>query len=192
MPTFPTTPPPRRVSPFGLIDPHLAFQVDQGYEQRRPRFSRRRHTYQLEYQVTAAELLVLTDFLEREVRSGALAFDWRYPYAQRMTQIDSNTPNRVTTLANHGYQSGDQVTLSNTSFHNGTYTVTRVSATILSLGGTSGGTPETTGGITRYYPAMVVRLAEGRLAPPALDPDFGPMRDEDGLCEMHLVFEEVF
>lgn len=195
MPTWPpvTTIAPYSCSPHGIIDPVLRFSSDQGYEIRRSRHSRSRRTYQLVYWENAHLIMLLLDFIEREIRGGALSFDWTYPYPMRITQITAATPNLVQTPWHHGLQTGDQVVITNSATHNGIRTVTRVNLNNVSLQGTAGGSPEAAGGlIAAYFPYMSLQLDGDALAPPELQHSFGAFRDNESLARLTVSFKEEF
>jgi hypothetical protein len=195
MPTWPSPAlvPIHSCSPHGLIDPILRFSADQGYEIRRSRFSRSRRTYQLVYWHSADAIMILLDFIEREIRGGALSFVWTYPYPTQINSINAATPNLVATTWPHGLQTGDQVVITNTNSHNGTFTVTWVSLNHFSLQGTGGGSAEAAGGLAaQHFPFMTLTLEGDTLEPPELEHSFGAFRNNDALARLSLSFREEF
>jgi hypothetical protein len=193
MPSWPTTPTPYSVSPFGLLDPVIRFEVDQGYSVRRSRWSRGRRLYQVTYLEPSDTLLPLTDFIERVIRGGALSFDWTYPYPSTLFSIVNSTPNAVTMTAAHGLQTGDQVVITGTASHNNTYTITRTGATTYTLDGTAGGTSEgAVGSAALVLPYAALVLENETLAPPDFQHDFGPLQDTNGLFRLALHIREEF
>ena len=195
MPTWPsaTVIPPYSVSPFGIIDPVLRFSSDQGYEIRRSRWSRSRRVYQVTYWDSTNLILQIIDFIERELRVGALSFSWTYPYAQSITSISAATPNLLTTTYVHGLQTGDYAVLADTATHDGTYTVTRINANNVQLQGTTGGVAEgAIGTIAAYYPYMSLQLEGDTMQIPEAMHGWGAMVNDDGYIKLNLMFREEF
>ncbi len=192
MPTYPTLPLPYSCTPFGVIDPAYKVQVEQGYSIRRSRYSRSRHAYQITYLTGAGNILLLTDFIERELRVNALAFAWDYPYPSTIVSITAGSPNILTTLAPHGLQTRQQVTLNGTVAHDGLYTITRVGATSVALDGTAGGSGDTAGGMTLHLPTAVCVFPGDTMPPPTFAQAFGPLRDAEGLFTFVVPIEEQY
>jgi phage-related protein len=166
MPTFPLSPAPRSTTLAGVQHPQIVHRVDDGYELRRSRYTRGTRRYRLEYIVTTADFHVLQDFVYRETANGVLSVEWTFPYPHRIVSITAATPNVVTTVATHGYQTGDMVEISSTPTQNGTHTITRIGATTCSLDGSAGGTPATEGFVALYFPVMLIRLPDGEFPMP--------------------------
>lgn len=104
MAEFPFTPIPSAVSAPELIDVSLSYQVDQGYEVRRAKWSRPRRRWTLEYLGKSTdELRMIRDFLLQQ-RLGTLDFAWRHPTAIDPAVIDPGPP--VTANWRHGLFTG--------------------------------------------------------------------------------------
>jgi hypothetical protein len=170
----------------------LKFVTDAGYEVRRPRWSRSRRSYQVTYLGNAHELAPIYDFVEREIRVGALSFVWVHPYGASVTSISNATPNLLTMAYAHGWQSGDSITISGTSSHNNTFTVTRVSATQVSLNGTAGGAAEGALGVAALRLPYASLQVEDALPVAEYEHAFGPQIDNKGLLRLSLVIQEQF
>ena len=192
MPSYPFPPAPYQVTPFQPIDPIYTMQVDQGYDIRRSRFSRRRRQFTMVYRNQASDIHAIMDFIERETRGQALAFDWTYPYPHTITNIANGAPNVVTTSHRHGYQTGDQAVITNTASHNGTYTIAYINQTQFSLDGTSGGASESIGNVAFHLPRAMFLFQNGTVPLPQLVHDFGPLRDNDGLFNWSIQIQETF
>jgi phage-related protein len=193
MPTWPTatTLQPYSCSPFGIVDPVLRFESDQGYSVRRSRYSRSRRLYQLVYWNQTDELLLLTDFIEREIRGGALSFAWTYPYPQLVSAITADSPNVVSTTYRHGLQTGDFVDITGAASHNGRYQIVRVGATQFSLTGTIGGSPEGSGSrVAVHLPYTALILDNDTMPIPDIQHGWNAFRDNVGLARLTLVLRE--
>lgn len=175
------------------MDVVLKFESDQGYSVRRSRHSRNRRLYSLTYWATAHNLLQVLDFVEREIRGGALSFAWTYPYGQHIAFINNTVPNLVATTYVHGLQTGDQVAISNTATHNSIYTVTRVNANTLHLQDTSGGSGEGPGGrLAVHLPYASLQLENDTTPLPEPLHDYGPFIDDDSLTRISFLIREEF
>src|SRR5262245_32962125 len=108
---WPSDPRPSAVSAPEIIDPTLQYIVEQGYSIRRPRWSRPRRRWTLEYLgLTTSNMRLLRDMLLRH-RLGALEFSWTHPTALDVAVIQPTTPVRL--LYVHGLWTGMWVGVSN-------------------------------------------------------------------------------
>jgi phage-related protein len=195
---MPTWPPPSVLEPYScsphsIQDPVLRFEVDQGYSVRRSRHSRSRRLYQVMYFAATHELLIITDFIEREIRGGALSFAWTYPYPQAITAISAASPNVVTTTYVHGLQSQDHVDITGTLTHNGRYQITRVGPTQFALNGVTGGSPEGSGGsVAIHLPYATLLLDNDTMPAPDIMHGWNAFRDNVGLARLPLTIREEF
>jgi len=154
MPSFPTTPVPRLATPFGFSDAAFVSQFDGGARASRARYLKERAQCRLDYLITMEEVHILHDFWYT-VRGTVLPFDFTYPYPHTGITADAGTPVVVTTQFTHGYQTGEQVVITNANATlNGTQTLTRVSATTFSVDGTSGGGGASSGEVARHLPVV--------------------------------------
>lgn len=154
MPSYPTIPIPRLVTPFGYSDAAFVSQFDGGARSSRARYLKWRAMLRLDYLATMEDVHILQDFWQ-DVRGTVLPFDFTYPYPHTGITADSATPVRVDTQVAHGYHSGDQVVITNANATvNGTQTITRLSATAFSVDGTSGGGGASSGEVARFLPAV--------------------------------------
>lgn len=190
MPSFPRTPAPNNTPLPAFHHPRIDHRVDGGYQRRRSRYSRGMRRYQLHYVVTSAQYHMFQDFIYRETANGVLSVDWTVPYPHRITSITDDAPNVVTTVTNHGFQTGDNVEISSTPTQNGTHVITRLSATTFSLDGTNGGTAATEGFVALYFPVMWLNLPEGDLASP--EKLKAGISDAYGLHRFSIELEEGF
>lgn len=197
MPTFPSVPRHRDVTPIAVNDPTHSFRADSGIEFTRARFSRPTFVFALTYIVNYAEYIVIRNFFMRETRGRALTFDWQFPHGHTITNESTTAPVVITVQDNHGFITGNQVVVSGASANaNGTHTVTYVSDNQISLDGTIAGPGGTTGQIFPFFPKMRFRdtvfPAATRYAP-------GPLKDRGeravggtGLWSFSIAIEEVF
>jgi hypothetical protein len=140
--TFPSSPKPSHVSAPAIIDPLLRYSVDQGYELRRPRTSRPRRRYVVEWAGRAdAEyhysygMHLIRDFLGT-TRNGALPFQFIHPTASDVVTFSNTTP--ITLTYSHGLVTSQWVYVTNAPTGlNGTWPVTRLDALNLTLNGST-------------------------------------------------------
>jgi len=108
---WPSDPRPSAVSAPELIDPSLSYEVDQGYKVRRPKWSRPRRRWTLEYLgLDTLHMRILRDMLLRH-RLGALEVSWTHPTALDVAVMQPTTPVRL--LYVHGLWTGMWVGISN-------------------------------------------------------------------------------
>lgn len=82
MPTFPTlsVAPNYPLSPDGdLEDASLRSSSEAGYTQTRPRFTRNRRSFGLEYELNPTDESALRTFEATTLRNGADVFEWQHP-----------------------------------------------------------------------------------------------------------------
>ena len=187
MPSFPTVPVPRDVSPVGVVAHTIRFVSDDGIEVTRARYTRERRIYDLLYQDRHQNYTLFADFFRRETRGRALTFDFTMPQSHSITNESTGTPIVITTAFAHGLIDDDQVFIAGTSAANGTWTITRTGSTTLSLNGSTGGVGGSTGTLQHYLPTM--RFASDRLdIPQRVDP--GVAADDFGLWSWTIRIEE--
>src|SRR5262245_31608 len=139
MPEFwPADPRPSMVSAPEIIDAHLSYQVDSGYQVRRPRWSRPRRRWTLEYLgLDTFHMRVLRDYVFRH-RLGALELSFLHPTAVDVADLVQTTP--VALIYLHGLFTGAWVFLSNgpnPSLNGGFFQVTWQAYNVLQLNNTT-------------------------------------------------------
>lgn len=81
-PTWPTLPVPTKVTPSQVNDPPLRLDIDSGYVQTRPRYTRQRRNFDLLYEgLTLADMTTLYKFITDNLRISSLTFQWTNPWS---------------------------------------------------------------------------------------------------------------
>ena len=190
---YPFSPIPSHISVPAVIDPVLRYSVDQGYEIRRPRYSRPRRRYTLEYLgKTTTELRVIRNFLMMH-RLGVTPFEWLHSTAFDNAQVTSTTPVALTFIQ-HPFVDGDWVYISNATPNtsiNGPHQILYFDPTAFYLLGTTAGGVGTCS-VSQYLPRAVGRFAEDTMESPVKL--IGPEStiSSQGRFSWQVVVEEVF
>ena len=186
---FPNIPEPRSTTPLPFIRPTVRSQFDGGAIATRAKYLNRRVvSLQLGYLGTMDEFQTLSDFWE-SVAGSALTFEFEYPYPQTIVQGTAGTPYTITTAFQHGYETGEQVSIGNVGGGiDGKHTITRVTPVQFTLDGTSGGIGVTSGLATRYFPRM--GFVGDILGPFQPQFGFGAPVDDQGMLIWTLTLEE--
>src|ERR1044072_1570936 len=91
MALFPNAPLPSSVSAPAVIDPMLIYQVDQGYSLRRPRTSRPRFRYTVDWLGKRTDDMHIIRTFLLSTRLGALSFSWQHPTASEAVAVTNTT-----------------------------------------------------------------------------------------------------
>lgn len=192
---YPLTPLPSSVSAPAYREEILRFAVDSGYELRRPRTSRPRRRFQLDYLgKTTAEMRLLRDFLLAH-RLGALSFQFLHPTAYDNVPVSNTTP--IILTFTHGLVTGQWINISSSPTLSGLigqWQITRVSATQLSLNGTSASGAGTVS-VEVWLPNAVALFNQDTWESPAklMGPEqLGLGSGRQGVFSWSLAVEEVF
>lgn len=85
-------------------DAVIRTEFDAGYEQTRPRFTRNRTTYSLEWPaMKGVDLAALLTFYKTTLANGAAIFDWTYPGTSTVHAARFKSPPKVTQIASEIY-----------------------------------------------------------------------------------------
>jgi hypothetical protein len=197
MALYPASPVPSEVHPPEIIDPSIEFVSDYGYSIRRPRTSRPRRRWTLDYLgVNTANMRVVRDFLQ-EVRLGAVDFQWYHPTAIELALFQPTTP--VNVLLLHGMTTGMWVGVSNTpnpNINGGVFQITRTTNASFTLNGTTAAGIEGNGNVIIYLPHATAVTQEGTLSAPStlIGPERIPIAPDvyRGIYNFSVVIEEQF
>lgn len=167
MATYPITPTPSMVSAPEVIDPMWSYRVDQGYEVRRAKHSRRRRRWTLEYLGKSTdEMRQIRDFLQAQ-RLGALDFAWHHPTALDKVTVIPTVPASV--LWRHGLVTGDWCGIRNSpnpTLNEKVWQVTRIDSATLILNGSMAAGVAGPGDAWIMVPHAVGIFQEGVMASP--------------------------
>jgi hypothetical protein len=196
MALFPQSPAASEVHPPEILDPSLAFRTDYGYIVARPRTSRPRRRFTVDYLgITTAERRTIQNFLTF-VRLGAMEFQW-FSSVIELATFQPTTP--VTVLMVHGMNTGMSVGVSNTpnaNINGGVYTITVTSVSSFVLNGSTAAGVQGTGNVAIYLPHARAVVSQDTLASPTtlIGPDriMYPGEYYRGYHSMQLQIEECF
>jgi hypothetical protein len=197
MALYPASPVPSEVHPPEIIDPMIEFKSDYGYSIRRPRTSRPRRRWTLDYLgVSTANMRIVRDFLQ-EVRLGAIDFQWFHPTAIEVALFQPTTP--VNVLLLHGMTTGMWVGVSNTpnpTINGGVFQITRTTNASFTLNGTTAAGIQGNGNVIIYLPHATAVTQEGTLTAPAtlIGPERIPIAPDiyRGIYNLQVTIEEQF
>src|SRR5262245_38338007 len=152
MALFPQSPVPSEVHPPEIIDPAATFDTDFGYRISRPRSSRPRRRFTLDYLgMSTAERRTILNFLYF-VRLQANDMQW-FSSVIEVATFQPTTPVQV--LLVHGMVTGMSVGVSNCpnpSLNGGVFQITVTSVSSFTLNGTTAAGIQATGNVAVYLP----------------------------------------
>jgi hypothetical protein len=197
MPLYPSSPVPSEVHPPEIIDPSIEFVSDYGYSIRRPRTSRPRRRWTLDYLgMSTASMRVIRDFLQ-EVRFGAGDIQFFHPTAIELATFQPTTP--VNVLLFHGMTTGMWVGVSNTpnpNINGGVFQITRTTDSSFTLNGTTGAGIQGNGNVIIYVPHATVVTQDGTFSAPStlIGPERIPIAPDvyRGIYNFQVTLEEQF
>jgi hypothetical protein len=198
MPVYPYTPRPAMVTMPELIDPMLSFSTDQGISVRRPRTSRPRRRWRMDYLGLSTEnARLVRDFLQT-VRLGVLAFEWLHPTAVDVATVFATTP--VHLVYPHGLYTGMWLAVSNSpnpGINGGVFQVTRVAHNDLVLNGSVAAGIAGSCTVIPYVPRAIAIMEQDTF--PAATTLIGPDQVENiplgfrrGFFNLSVTVEEQF
>jgi hypothetical protein len=199
MSLFPNTPLPSSVSAPAIIDEMHTFSTDSGVVIRRPKHSRPRRRFTLEYLgKNVAELRTVRDFLQA-CRLGALPFEWLHPTAGDLVNIDDTTT-PVIVYYTHGLVTGQYIYMQGGPTHlTGVWQVTKLNGNALALNGSIAGGPVAQGYAYVYLPNAVGVFASDTwdspttlIGPEQWYPQGGYGINRVGVYNFNVVIEEIF
>jgi hypothetical protein len=195
---YPNVPRPSMVASPEVLDPLWTFTSDYGYEVRRPRSSRARFRYTLEYLgKSVEEVRIIRDFCQRH-RLGALDFPWIHPTAVDVVEVRPTTP--VELVYVHGLVTGQWVFVTNSpnpSINGGFWQVTLFAYNGIRLNNSVAQGILGVGQVQVYLPHAVARFQSETWAQPAtlIGPDqlpYTPGGQRTGYYNFQVQVEEVF
>jgi hypothetical protein len=197
MALYPASPIPSEVHAPEIIDPMIEFQSDYGYSIRRPRTSRPRRRWTMDYLgMSTASMRVIRDFLQ-EVRFGAGDIQWFHPTAIELATFQPTTP--VNVLLFHGMTTGMWVGVSNTpnpNINGGVFQITRTTDSSFTLNGTTGAGIQGNGNVIIYVPHATVVTQDGTFSAPStlIGPERIPIAPDvyRGIYNFQVTIEEQF
>jgi hypothetical protein len=197
MALFPQTPMPSHVSAPEIIDPAASFSTDYGYIVARPRTSRPRRRWTIDYLgMPAADVRSVRNFLYA-VRMGANDFQWFHPTAAEFATFQPTTPVQVELF--HGMWTGMSVAVNNSpnpSINGGVFQITISTHVTFTLNGTVAQGITGTGYIGIYVPHARVVVSQDTLPSPStlIGPDrvMYPGEVYRGYYSFQITIEEFF
>ena len=191
MATYPTSPRPNDTGLPAAFDPALESRFDGGSISTRSKYLTERSIIVLSYTTYLTEYRIFEDF-RRQVRGRALTFDFTYPWGETIQEVKDTTPVGLVTQANHGFATGQQVTLTNVNPSiDGVHTITVTGLDSFSLNGTTAsGTANNGGNAARYFPKM--RLVVTGNTMPAPTKLSGPPTNNEAIVQYIMTLEEDF
>jgi hypothetical protein len=196
MALFPQDPAASEVHPPEIIDPSLSFETDYGYRIARPRTSRPRRRFTLDYLgLTTAQRRTILNFVQY-YRLQSADFQW-FSSVIELATFQPTTP--VNVLLVHGMVTGQWVGVSNTpngNINGGIYQITVTTVSSFTLNGSTGAGAQGTGNVAVYLPHASLVAAQDTLASPTtiIGPDRVNYPGEyyRGYHSMQLQIEERF
>jgi hypothetical protein len=197
MALFPGSPVPSHVSAPEILDPMLKFETDYGYSVRRPRTSRPRRRWTLDYLgQSTATMRTIRRFLIF-TRNGVTEFSWFHPTAIEVAQFSPTTP--VSVSWSHGLATGMWVGVSNTpnpGINGGVFPITVTSDSSLTLDGSTAAGITGVGNIIIYVPRAIAIMPDNTFPSPTtiIGPERIPIAPEisRGFYSFSVTIEEQF